>query len=38
MNDDGSMARVPDLIKIAQKYSLKFITIEALIEYQKNRL
>lgn len=30
MNDDGHMARTPDLIKFAQEHSLKFITVEAL--------
>lgn len=34
MNEDGSMARVPDLQKIAQKFDLKFITIQDLIAYR----
>ncbi|MFY0697357.1 MAG: 3,4-dihydroxy-2-butanone-4-phosphate synthase [Balneola sp.] len=34
MNDDGEMARVPDLAKIAQKYDMKFITIKDLIAYR----
>lgn len=34
MNDDGSMARLPDLIKIADKYDLKIITIENLIAFR----
>jgi 3,4-dihydroxy 2-butanone 4-phosphate synthase / GTP cyclohydrolase II len=33
MNDDGSMARLPDLIEIAKKYKLKIITIKALVAY-----
>jgi 3,4-dihydroxy 2-butanone 4-phosphate synthase / GTP cyclohydrolase II len=33
MNDDGSMARLPDLIEIAKKHKLKIITIKALIAY-----
>jgi len=33
MNEDGSMARVPDLIKYKEKHQLKLITIAALIEY-----
>ena len=33
MNDDGTMARVPDLVKVAEKFNLKFITIENLIAY-----
>jgi 3,4-dihydroxy 2-butanone 4-phosphate synthase / GTP cyclohydrolase II len=37
MNDDGTMARVPELIHIAKKFQLKMITIKDLIEYrQKN--
>ncbi|HLS61707.1 MAG TPA: bifunctional 3,4-dihydroxy-2-butanone-4-phosphate synthase/GTP cyclohydrolase II, partial [Virgibacillus sp.] len=35
LNDDGTMARVPDLQVIARKHSLKIITIEALIAYRK---
>ncbi|MCA0430850.1 MAG: bifunctional 3,4-dihydroxy-2-butanone-4-phosphate synthase/GTP cyclohydrolase II [Bacteroidetes bacterium] len=34
MNEDGSMARLPDLIKIAQKFDLKIISIEDLITYR----
>lgn len=34
MNDDGSMARLPDLIKIAKKFDLKLITIKDLIQYR----
>jgi len=34
MNDDGSMARLPDLIQIAQKFDLKIISIEDLIAYR----
>ena len=33
MNEDGEMARVPDLAKIAKKYDMKFITIKDLIAY-----
>jgi 3,4-dihydroxy 2-butanone 4-phosphate synthase/GTP cyclohydrolase II len=33
MNDDGNMARTPDLIEFAKKHNLKFITIEALKSY-----
>ena len=32
MNEDGSMARLPELIKIADKFDLKIITIKSLIE------
>lgn len=35
MNDDGSMARLPDLIKFAQKHQLKIATIADLIEYRR---
>lgn len=34
MKDDGTMARVPDLQKIAEKFNLKMITIKDLIEYR----
>ena len=34
MNDDGSMARVPDLIKVAEKFNLKIISIEDLVAYR----
>ncbi len=34
MNVNGSMARVPDLMKLAQQFSLKVITIRDLIKYK----
>ena len=34
MNEDGSMARVPDLIKVAKKFKLKIISIEDLVAYR----
>lgn len=34
MNDDGSMARLPQLAEIAAKYGLKLITIKDLIAYR----
>jgi 3,4-dihydroxy 2-butanone 4-phosphate synthase/GTP cyclohydrolase II len=34
MNEDGSMARMPQLIDIAKKFDLKIVTIEDLIEYR----
>jgi 3,4-dihydroxy 2-butanone 4-phosphate synthase/GTP cyclohydrolase II len=37
MNDDGTMARVPDLQKIAQRFSLTMITVRDLIEYRMTR-
>jgi 3,4-dihydroxy 2-butanone 4-phosphate synthase / GTP cyclohydrolase II len=36
MNDDGSMARVPDLIKFARKHKLPIITIADLIQHRMN--
>ncbi|MEO5984445.1 MAG: bifunctional 3,4-dihydroxy-2-butanone-4-phosphate synthase/GTP cyclohydrolase II [Ferruginibacter sp.] len=34
MNEDGSMARVPELKEIATKFNLKMISIKDLIEYR----
>tara|TARA_Y100001934_G_scaffold60603_1_gene75099 strand:- start:449 stop:1585 length:1137 start_codon:yes stop_codon:yes gene_type:complete len=34
MNEDGSMARVPDLIKVSHKFDLKIISIEDLVAYR----
>ncbi len=34
MNEDGSMARLPQLIDIAKKFDLKLISIKDLIEYR----
>lgn len=34
MNEDGSMARTPDLMLIAKKFKLKIITIKDLIKYR----
>ncbi|MDI6803932.1 MAG: bifunctional 3,4-dihydroxy-2-butanone-4-phosphate synthase/GTP cyclohydrolase II [Bacteroidota bacterium] len=34
LNDDGTMARVPDLFKIAEQFHLKIITIKDLIQYR----
>ena len=34
MNDDGTMARVPDLIKFAKRHKLLMITIADLIQYR----
>ncbi len=34
MNEDGTMARLPDLIKIAKKFDLKIISIADLIAYR----
>ncbi|MBK6640095.1 MAG: bifunctional 3,4-dihydroxy-2-butanone-4-phosphate synthase/GTP cyclohydrolase II [Bacteroidetes bacterium] len=34
MNEDGTMARLPDLFSIAKKFNLKIISIEDLISYR----
>jgi 3,4-dihydroxy 2-butanone 4-phosphate synthase/GTP cyclohydrolase II len=34
MNEDGTMARLPDLLKVAEKFDLKIISIKDLIEYR----
>jgi 3,4-dihydroxy 2-butanone 4-phosphate synthase/GTP cyclohydrolase II len=35
--EDGTMARVPQLLKIAEQFDLKIITVRALIEYRIRR-
>ena len=35
LNEDGTMARVPQLEKLAEKYSLKMTTIAELIKYRR---
>ena len=34
MNDDGSMSRLPELIKVAEKFNLKIVSIEDLVAYR----
>lgn len=34
MNEDGSMARLPDLKKVADRFKLKLVSIKDLIEYR----
>jgi 3,4-dihydroxy 2-butanone 4-phosphate synthase / GTP cyclohydrolase II len=34
MNEDGSMARLPDLRKVADRFNLKLVSIKDLIEYR----
>ncbi len=34
MNDDGTMARMPDLVRFARRHELKIVTIADLIEYR----
>ena len=36
MNDDGTMARLPQLLEIAKKFDLKIISIKDLISYRLN--
>ncbi len=40
LKDDGEMARIPELIEIAEKFNLKILTVKDLIEYRikKERL
>jgi 3,4-dihydroxy 2-butanone 4-phosphate synthase/GTP cyclohydrolase II len=37
LKEDGEMARLPDLFPIAEKFDLKIISIEDLIEYRLNK-
>lgn len=37
MNDDGSMARLPDLLKLRKKFGIKIIAIRDLIRYTLER-
>ncbi|HQT91410.1 MAG TPA: bifunctional 3,4-dihydroxy-2-butanone-4-phosphate synthase/GTP cyclohydrolase II, partial [Candidatus Kryptobacter bacterium] len=37
MNDDGSMARVPQLMKMAKEFGLHIVTIQDLIHYRMTR-
>jgi 3,4-dihydroxy 2-butanone 4-phosphate synthase/GTP cyclohydrolase II len=37
MNDDGTMARLPQLLKFAKKHRLKICTIADLIEFRRTR-
>ncbi len=37
LNDDGSMARIPELCVFKEKFGLKMISIAALIEYRRKR-
>ncbi|MEZ0184419.1 3,4-dihydroxy-2-butanone-4-phosphate synthase [Flavobacterium oncorhynchi] len=34
MNDDGTMARLPQLAEVAKKFNLKLVSIEALVAYR----
>jgi len=35
MNDDGSMARVPDLVPYCERHGLKMVTVADLVEYRR---
>lgn len=35
LNEDGSMARMPELFEFAKKHNLKILTIESLINYRR---
>ncbi len=37
MNDDGSMARVPDLVHVRERFGMKMITIEDFIAWRANQ-
>lgn len=37
MNDDGTMARVPQLIEFARRHDLKIVTIADLIQYRRRK-
>lgn len=34
MNEDGTMARLPDLVKVARRFNLKLVSIKDLVEYR----
>ena len=34
MNEDGSMARLPELLKVSKKFNLKIVSIEDLVAYR----
>lgn len=34
MNDDGTMARLPQLLEVAKKFNLKLVSIETLVAYR----
>ena len=37
LNEDGSMARLPELMKFANRHSLKIISVAQLIEYRRKK-
>lgn len=36
LNEDGTMARLPQLMKVAERYNLKIVSIEDLVAYRMN--
>ncbi|WP_031422688.1 bifunctional 3,4-dihydroxy-2-butanone-4-phosphate synthase/GTP cyclohydrolase II [Exiguobacterium sp. NG55] len=38
IREDGEMARVPDLVQVAERHGLAFITIEAIVRYMETNL
>jgi 3,4-dihydroxy 2-butanone 4-phosphate synthase/GTP cyclohydrolase II len=37
MNEDGAMARVPDLIKLSKEFNIRIISVQDLIEFRMKR-
>ncbi len=37
MNEDGTMARLPDLVKVAKRFNLKLVSIKDLIAYRMDK-
>lgn len=37
LNDDGTMARVPELLKMAKDFDMAIVTVKSLIEYRMQR-
>jgi 3,4-dihydroxy 2-butanone 4-phosphate synthase/GTP cyclohydrolase II len=37
MNEDGTMARIPELMRIAKQFDLKIVSIEDLVEYRRHK-
>ena len=36
VNDDGTMARVPDLTQFAARHGLKMLTVTQIVEYRRD--
>jgi 3,4-dihydroxy 2-butanone 4-phosphate synthase / GTP cyclohydrolase II len=37
MNEDGTMARLPELMSVAEKFNLKIVSVKDLVEYRQHR-